>query len=136
MLMKKLISLSLVALMVLALSACGQADIPENQNADFPADYLSDKSVLIISEKSDIDENTVKEHYKSGGIILVKNWKLASEIQDMIATTMTTDFSEKDSAIIFYLTADGVPGISTIGGNSSDLDRDIDEMIDEAKSKQ
>ncbi len=134
--MKKLLGLVVVLICLLTLSACSDVNIPENPSADFPADYLSDSSVLIISEKADIDENTIKTHYDNGGIILVKNWELASEVQSFIATTVSTEFNEEDRAIIFYLDAKGIPGTSIVGGNSTNLDIEIDEMIDEAKTKQ
>lgn len=54
----------------------------------------------------------------------------------MIATTMTTEFTADDLAVIFYKMADGVPGISLVQGNTTDLDTEIDEMIESAKTTQ
>ena len=54
----------------------------------------------------------------------------------MIATTMTAEFTADDRAVIFYKMADGVPGISLVQGNASDLDAEIDEMIVSAKATQ
>lgn len=134
--MKKLFSLLLVAVLSFSLCACSQTDAPENPNADSPADYLSDEAVMIISEKSELEETAIKKHYSDGGIVLIRNWELASEVQKMISTTMTTEFTSDDLAVIFYKMADGVPGISHVQGNSIDLEIEIDEMIESAKATQ
>lgn len=135
--MKKLISLLLVTILSFSLlCACSQTGTPENLNADSAADYLSDEAVMIISEKSELEETAIKKHYSDGGIVLIRNWELASEVQKMIATTMTTEFTSDDLAVIFYKMADGVPGISLVQGNSTDLDTEIDEMIESAKAMQ
>ena len=134
--MKKSISLLLIALMLFTLSACGKAEVPEASTTQYTADYLTDSSVLIISEKADIDIEAIKDHYENGGIVLVKNWKLASDVQSIIATTMSISFTKEDSAVIFYLDAQGIPGMFVTGGNSSTLDYDIDGLIKEAKNKQ
>lgn len=134
--MKKLISLLLVTLLAFSLCACNQTGTPENPDAGSAADYLSDEAVMIISEKSELEETAIKKHYSDGGIVLIRNWELASEVQKMIATTMTTEFTSDDLAVIFYKMADGVPGISLVQGNSTDLDTEIDEMIESAKAMQ
>lgn len=135
--MKKLISLLLVTILSFSLlCACSQTDAPENPNTDSPAAYLSDEAVMIISEKSELDEAAIKKHYSDGGIVLISNWELASEVQTMIATTMTNEFTSDDLAVIFYKMADGVPGISLVQGNFTDLDTEIDEMIESAKAMQ
>ncbi len=134
--MKKLISLLLVSLMLFTLCACNQTDVSEEQNPDFTAEYLTDPDVMIIDTQEDIDEKAIKKHYADGKIILVKDWTLASEVQDMIATTMTAYFSEKDLAVAFYKTASGVPGVSALNSNSTTLDVEIDEMIADAKTQQ
>lgn len=122
--------------MLFTLCACSQTDISEDQNADFTAEYLTDPDVMIIDMQEDIDEKAIREQYEDGKIILVKDWTLASEVQDMIATTMTAYFSEKDLAVAFYKTADGIPGISALNSNSTTLDIEIDEMIADAKTQQ
>lgn len=134
--MKKLISLLLVAVLSFSLCACNQTGAPENPDTGSAADYLSDETVMIVSEKAELDEAAIKKHYSEGGIVLIRNWELASEVQKMIATTMTTEFTSDDLAVIFYKTADGVPGISLVQGNSTDLDAEIDEMIESAKTTQ
>lgn len=134
--MKKLFSLLLVTILSFSLCACSQTDAPENPNTDSPAAYLSDEAVMIISEKSELEETAIKKHYSDGGIVLISNWELASEVQTMIATTMTTEFTTDDRAVILYKMADGVPGISLVQGNTSDLDAEIDEMIESAKAMQ
>lgn len=134
--MKKLISLLLVAVLSFSLCACNQTGVPENPDTGSAADYLSDETVMIVSEKAELDEAAIKKHYSEGGIVLIRNWELASEVQKMIATTMTTEFTSDDLAVIFYKTADGVPGISLVQGNSTDLDAEIDEMIESAKTTQ
>jgi len=134
--MKKLISLLLVAVLSFSLCACNQTGAPENPDTGSAADYLSDETVMIVSEKAELDEAAIKKHYSEGGIVLIRNWELASEVQKMIATTMTTEFTSDDLAVIFYKTADGVPGISLVQGNSTDLDTEIDEMIESAKTTQ
>ena len=122
--------------MILSLCACSQTDAPVNPDADSPAAYLSDETVMIISEKSELDETAIKKHYSDGGIVLIKNWELAFEVQEMIATTMTTEFTADDLAVIFYEMADGVPGISLVQGNTTDPDTEIDEMIESARATQ
>lgn len=134
--MKKLISLLLVAVLSFSLCACNQTGAPENPDTGSAADYLSDEAVMIVSEKAELDEAAIKKHYSEGGIVLIRNWELASEVQKMIATTMTTEFTSDDLAVIFYKMADSVPGISLVQGNSTDLDTEIDEMIESAKTTQ
>ena len=134
--MKKLFSLLLVTILSFSLCACSQTDAPENPDAGSAADYLSDEAVMIISEKAELDKAAIKKHYSDGGIVLISNWEFASEVQTMIATTMTTEFTADDRAVIFYKMADGVPGISLVQGNASDLDAEIDEMIVSAKATQ
>ena len=134
--MKKLISLLLVTVLSFSLCACNQTGAPENPDTGSAADYLSDETVMIVSEKAELDEAAIKKHYSEGGIVLIRNWELASEVQKMISTTMTTEFTSDDLAVIFYKMADGVPGISLVQGNSTDLEIEIDEMIERAKATQ
>ena len=134
--MKKLISLLLVAVLSFSLCACNQTGAPENPDTGSAADYLSDETVMIVSEKAELDEAAIKKHYSEGGIVLIRNWELASEVQKMISTAMTTEFTSDDLAVIFYKMADGVPGISLVQGNSTDLEIEIDEMIESAKTTQ
>ncbi|MBQ4267331.1 MAG: hypothetical protein IJB93_03980 [Clostridia bacterium] len=134
--MKKLISLLLVTILSFSLCACNQTGAPENPDTGSAADYLSDETVMIVSEKAELDEAAIKKHYSEGGIVLIRNWELASEVQKMIATTITTEFTSDDLAVIFYKMADSVPGISLVQGNSTDLDTEIDEMIESAKTTQ
>ena len=134
--MKKALSLLLIVLMLFGLCACGKTEAPEVSTTEYTAAYLSDESVLVIIKESDIDESKIKSHYDDGGIVLVKNWELASKVQEIIETTLVIDFSAEDSAVIFHLNADGTPGLFVTGGNSTTLEMDIDDLIEEAKSRQ
>ena len=103
---------------------------------EYHGEYVEDKSVLIISKDSNLEAVDITEHYSSGSIILVTNWALAQQVQDMLSLTVQTTFSVDDAAILFYKTESGAPGLSTIGGNSADWNAEIDEMIATAKGRQ
>lgn len=103
---------------------------------EYHGEYVEDEGVLIISKDTDFETIDITEHYSNGSIILVTNWALAQQVQDILSPTVQTSFSAHDAAVLFYKAYDGVPGTSVIGGNSSDWDTEIDKMIATAKERQ
>lgn len=103
---------------------------------EYHGEYCEDEDVLIIGEETDIEIADITEQYASGSIILVTNWTLAHQVQDILSPPVQTSFSIEDAAILFYKTENGAPGVRSIEGNSSDWDTEIDEMIENAKNKQ
>lgn len=103
---------------------------------EYKGKYANDSNLIIINSDSVIASDNILNHYKNGGIILATYWTYAEQIQTILSPAVTTSFSASDAAVLFYKTASGAPSVSTAGGNTSDWDSEIDEMIDNAKSNQ
>lgn len=101
----------------------------------YHGEYIDDSKLLIIHNISEVESNEIVKYYENAGIILVTNWVLAEQVQSLLSPTVTSSFSASDVAVLFYKTESGAPGVSIAGGNSSDWDAEIDEMIRTAKEK-
>ena len=99
-------------------------------------DYRNDEKVKIINTESDIDAEQLKAHYENGGIIVVRDWRLANDVETIVRGTNASEHDEKDLATIFCKSKSGAPYTGVVQGNSSDLESEIDEMVASAKATQ
>ena len=97
--------------------------------------YEEDADVRIIRSAEDMDDSAAAEAYEAGKLLLVLDWSLAEKIEEMISPVLTSSFSADDAAVLFCRAADGRPITSTVCGNASDWDDEIDRMIEAAKEK-
>ena len=97
--------------------------------------YEEDADVRIIRSAEDMDDSAAAEAYEAGKLLLVLDWSLAEKIEEMISPVPTASFSADDAAVLFCRAADGRPITSTVCGNASDWDDEIDRMIEAAKEK-
>lgn len=97
--------------------------------------YEEDADVRIIRSAEDMDDSAAAEAYEAGKLLLVLDWSLAEKIEEMISPVPTSSFSADDAAVLFCRAADGRPITSTVCGNASDWDDEIDRMIEAAKEK-
>ena len=97
--------------------------------------YEEDADVRIICSAEDMDDSAAAEAYEAGKLLLVLDWSLAEKIEEMISPVPTSSFSADDAAVLFCRAADGRPITSTVCGNASDWDDEIDRMIEAAKEK-
>lgn len=98
--------------------------------------YWTDENVMVINIESDVAPEQIIAHYENGGIIVVRNRSLSNDVQGIIKDTVVPESDEKDLATVFCKTKSGISFISTIQGNTSDLESEIDDMVASAKSKQ
>ena len=99
-------------------------------------DYRNDEKVKIINTESDIDAEQLKAHYDNGGIIVVRDWQLADDVENIVRDTEASEHDEKDLATIFCKCKSGAPYTGVVQGNTSDLESEIDDMVARAKSEQ
>lgn len=99
-------------------------------------DYRSDEKVKVIYTESDIDEAQLKAHYENGGIIVVRDWQLANDVETLVRGVEASEHDEKDLATVFCKSKSGAPYTGVVQGNTSDLEGEIDEMVARAKSEQ
>ena len=99
-------------------------------------DYRNDEKVKIINTESDIDAEQLKAHYENGGIIVVRAWQLANDVETIVRGTNASEHDEKDLATVFCKSKSGTPYTGVVQGNTSDLESEIDEMVARAKSEQ
>ena len=99
-------------------------------------DYRSDEKVKIINTEADIDEDQLKAHYENGGIIVVRDWRLANDVENVVRGVESSEHDEKDLATVFCKCKSGAPYTGVVQGNTSDLESEIDEMVARAKSEQ
>ena len=99
-------------------------------------DYRSDEKVKIINTEADIDEAQLKAHYENGGIIVVRDWQLANDVETIVRDTEASEHDEKDLATVFCKCKSGAPYTGVVQGNTSDLESEIDDMVARAKSEQ
>ena len=99
-------------------------------------DYRNDEKVKVIYTESDIDAEQLKTHYDNGGIIVVRDWQLANDVETIVRGIEASEHDEKDLATIFCKSKSGAPYTSVVQGNTSDLESEIDEMVARAKSEQ
>ena len=97
--------------------------------------YEEDADICIIRSAEDMDDSAAAEAYEAGKLLLVLDWSLAEKIEEMISPVPTSSFSADDAAVLFCRAADGRPITSTVCGNASDWDDEIDRMIEAAKEK-
>ena len=97
--------------------------------------YEEDADVRIIRSAEDMDDSAAAEAYEAGKLLLVLDWSLAEKIEEMISPVPTSSFSADEAAVLFCRAADGRPITSTVCGNASDWDDEIDRMIEAAKEK-
>ena len=97
--------------------------------------YEEDADVCIIRSAEDMDDSAAAEAYEAEKLLLVLDWSLAEKIEEMISPVPTSSFSADDAAVLFCRAADGRPITSTVCGNASDWDDEIDRMIEAAKEK-
>ena len=105
-------------------------------NGLFKGKYWNDESVMVINTQADIDAEKIKMHYDNGGIIVVRDTTLSNDVQGILKNTDVPECDEKDLATIFCKTKDGVCYTSVVQGNTSDLEREIDDMVARAKAEQ
>ena len=98
--------------------------------------YWNDEKVKIINTESDIDAEQLKAHYENGGIIVVRAWQLANDVETIVRGTNASEHDEKDLATVFCKSKSGAPYTGVVQGNTSDLESEIDEMVARAKSEQ
>lgn len=98
--------------------------------------YRNDEKVKIVNTESDIDAELLKVHYENGGIIVVRDWQLANDVETIVRGTNTSEHDEKDLATVFCKSKSGVPYTGVVQGNTSDLENEIDNMVARAKSEQ
>ena len=99
-------------------------------------DYRNDEIVKIINTESDIDAEQLKAHYENGGIIVVRAWQLADDVENIVRDTEASEHDEKDLATVFCKSKSGAPYTGVVQGNTSDLESEIDEMVTNAKATQ
>lgn len=99
-------------------------------------DYRNDEKVKIINTESDIDAEQLKAHYDNGGIIVVRDWQLANDVETIVRGTNASEHDEKDLATVFCKSKSGAPYTGVVQGNTSDLESEIDDMVARAKSEQ
>lgn len=99
-------------------------------------DYRNDDKVKVINTESDIDAEQLKAHYENGGIIVVRDWKLANDVEVIVRGTNASEHDEKDLATVFCKSESGAPYTGVVQGNTSDLENEIDNMVARAKSEQ
>ena len=98
--------------------------------------YRNDEKVKIINTESDIDAEQLKAHYDNGGIIVVRDWQLANDVEIIVRDVEANEHDEKDLATVFCKSKSGAPYTGVVQGNTSDLEGEIDEMVERAKSEQ
>ena len=99
-------------------------------------DYRSDEEVIVINTESDIDAKQLKAHYDNGGIIIVRDWQLANDVETIVRGAEASEHDEKDLATVFCKCKSGAPYTGVVQGNTSDLESEIDKMVARAKSEQ
>ena len=99
-------------------------------------DYWNDEDVIVINTESDIDAEQLKAHYDNGGIIVVRDWQFADDVENIVRDTEASEHDEKDLATIFCKCKSGAPYTGVVQGNTSDLESEIDDMVARAKSEQ
>ena len=98
--------------------------------------YRNDEKVKIINTESDINAEQLKTHYDNGGIIVVRDWQLANDVEIIVRDVEASEHDEKDLATVFCKSKSGAPYTGVVQGNTSDLEGEIDEMVERAKSEQ
>ena len=98
--------------------------------------YRNDEEVKIINTESDIDAEQLKVHYENGGIIVVRDWQLANDVEIIVRDVEASEHDEKDLATVFCKSKSGAPYTGVVQGNTSDLEGEIDEMVARAKATQ
>ena len=98
--------------------------------------YRNDEKVKIINTESDIDAEQLKAHYDNGGIIVVRDWQLANDVEIIVRDVEASEHDEKDLATVFCKSKSGAPYTGVVQGNTSDLEGEIDEMVTNAKATQ
>ena len=99
-------------------------------------DYRNDEKVKTINTESDIDAEQLKAHYDNGGIIVVRDWQLANDVETIVRGAESSEHDEKDLATVFCKCKSGAPYTGVVQGNTSDLESEIDEIVARAKSEQ
>ena len=99
-------------------------------------DYRNDEKVKVIYTESDIDAEQLKDHYENGGIIVVRDWQLANDVENIVRGIEASEHDEKDLATVFCKSKSGALYTGVVQGNTSDLESEIDEMVARAKSEQ
>ena len=99
-------------------------------------DYRTDAKVKVIYTEVDIDAEQLKAHYENGGIIVVRDWQLADDVETIVRGTEASEHDEKDLATVFCKSRSGTPYTGVVQGNTSDLEGEIDEMVANAKATQ
>ena len=99
-------------------------------------DYRNDEKVKVIYTESDIDAEQLKAHYENGGIIVVRDWQLANDVETIVRGIEASEHDEKDLATVFCKSKSGAPYTGVVQGNTSDLESEIDDMVARAKSEQ
>ena len=98
--------------------------------------YRYDEQVIVVTDKTDINAESIKAHYENGGIIVVNNWQLSEDIQTIVSESLLVECDEKDLATVLCKSKAGAPYAGVIQGNATDLESEIDEMVAHAKEVQ
>ncbi len=105
-------------------------------NGLVPGDYWNDESVKVINTESDIDEESLKNHYDNCGIIVVRGREFADDVQIIVSGNVVIENNEKDIATVLCKSKSGAPYVGVVQGNTDDTEREIDGMVAKAKSEQ
>lgn len=105
-------------------------------NSLVKGDYWNDDEVMVINNKADLNAEKLKAHYDNGGIIVVRNISLNDEVQIIVNGHVSAKSNEKDLAAVLCKSKFGALYAGFLQGNTSDLESEIDEMVELAKEKQ
>lgn len=105
-------------------------------NGRVRGNYWNDESVMVINTESDIDAEQIKAHYDRDGILVIRDWRLADDVEGIVKATVSTSYTDEDLAIVFYKTKGDSTGSGCIQGNTTDLEGEIDNMVERAKNHQ
>ncbi len=99
-------------------------------------DYWNDEKVIVVNTESDIEADKLKAHYENGGIIVVRDFRLSNDVENIVGGAIASEQDEKDLAIIFCKSKSGTLYKGAVQENTSDLESEIDAMVENAKSSQ
>ncbi len=131
--MKRLLGVFLVIAIMLLSASCENTPpepIPMGNGA-----YWTDEAVMVIQTEEELDAETLHAHLKNSGILLTHTPALAEKIQDLLTTKTKTSIDGDELAILFYQTRDGVSAVYMLEGNTTDVDAEIDDIIQTIKTE-
>ncbi len=105
-------------------------------NGIVKGDYWNDEKVIVVNTESDIEADKLKAHYENGGIIVVRDCRLSNDVENIVRDASISEQDEKDLATVFCRRKSGTHFRGVVQGNTSDLESEIDAMVEKAKSSQ